>query len=86
MENKRTSPQPSGKGPASYCTGTVQVAIRPRRRLVKVPVQRWFGMVKATWRRRPRDPVSQLDDYILRDLCLTREDVWHETTKLTSRE
>jgi uncharacterized protein YjiS (DUF1127 family) len=61
--------------------------MRPRRRSVTVPVRGWLATVKAAWRRRQsRNLLSQLDDYMLKDIGLTRADVWYEAGKPFWRE
>jgi uncharacterized protein YjiS (DUF1127 family) len=56
--------------------------MQPRRRSVTVPVRRWLAMVKVAWRRwHSRNLLSQLDDSMLKDIGLTRADVWYETRK-----
>jgi uncharacterized protein YjiS (DUF1127 family) len=53
--------------------------MRPRRRSITVPMRAWLATVKVAWRRRhSRNLLSQLDDYMLKDIGLTRADVWYE--------
>jgi uncharacterized protein YjiS (DUF1127 family) len=56
--------------------------MRPRRRSVAVPVRGWLATVKVAWRRwHSRNLLSQLDDSMLKDIGLTRADVWYEARK-----
>jgi uncharacterized protein YjiS (DUF1127 family) len=60
---------------------------RPRRRSVTVPVRGWLATVKLAWRRwHSRNLLSQLDDFMLKDIVLTRADVWYEAGKPFWRE
>ena len=61
--------------------------MRPRRRSVTVPVRGWLATVKLAWRRwHSRNLLSQLDDFMLKDIGLTRADVWYEAGKPFWRE
>ena len=61
--------------------------MRPQRRSVTVPVRGLLATVKVAWRRwHSRNLLSQLDDYMLKDMGLTRADVWHEAGKPFWRE
>lgn len=86
MEINGTCQQSSSKGLANYFTGTVRGAIRQRGRPVTAPVRRWIGNLKVASRRQPRASLPQLDDYLLRDIGLTRDDVWREANKPIWRE
>ena len=86
MKIKRTGLQPFDTGQADYFAGQVREENRTRRRSLAAAAQSWRAMVRAAWRRRPRDPVSLLDDYILRDIGLTREDAWREANSIDAEE
>ena len=62
-------------------------AIRPQRRLPVVGIQGLLGKVGAAWRRRrSRNLLSQLDDYMLRDIGVTRAEAQLEANKPFWRE
>ncbi len=57
-------------------------AIRPQRRAPAAAVQGLLGKVRAAWRRRrSRNLLLQLDDYMLKDIGLTRSDALREAGK-----
>jgi uncharacterized protein YjiS (DUF1127 family) len=62
-------------------------AIRPQRRLPVATVQGLLGKVGAAWRRRQsRNLLSQLDDYMLKDIGVTRAEAQLEANKPIWRE
>jgi uncharacterized protein YjiS (DUF1127 family) len=71
---------------------TLSLRILPRevmrpRRSVTVPVRGWLSTVKLAWRRwHSRNLLSQLDDFMLKDIGVTRADVWYEAGKPFWRE
>jgi len=62
-------------------------AIRPQRRLPVAAVQGLLGKIGVAWRRRrSRNLLSQLDDYMLRDIGVTRAEAQLEASKPFWRE
>ena len=62
-------------------------AIRPQRRSPIVGIQSLLGKIGAAWQRRcSRNLLSQLDDYMLKDIGLTRCDAQFEANKPFWRE
>ncbi len=62
-------------------------AIRPQRRAPAVAVQGLLGKLRVAWRRRrSRNLLSQLDDYMLKDIGFTRSDALREADKPFWRE
>ena len=62
-------------------------AIRPQRRSPPVGIQNLLGKIGAAWHRRSsRNLLSQLDDYMLKDIGVTRAEAQLEANKPFWRE
>ena len=62
-------------------------AIRPQRRAPAAAVQGLLGKIGAAWRRRrSRNLLSELDDYMLKDIGVTRAEARIEANKPFWRE